>query len=123
MHENAKYLANWDVTAPKAIFVADRIGYRSNKPLLKEIANKYQGTALIVQLGTAEKVSSDLLSWDQFRRVDPSEIHPDLHSVDEFWTQEDSHIPLCIQFTSGTTGPRKAAMLTHQFVSHLKFVM
>ncbi|KAA8648041.1 Nonribosomal peptide synthetases (NRPS) [Aspergillus tanneri] len=105
-----------DFIDPKAIFMAERIGYRNNKNLLKELAAKQQRTSLIVQLGTSEKVSSNVLSWDEFRQIEPNGTQPGLHSVDQYWVEENPHAPLCIQFTSGTTGPRKAAIVTHHNV-------
>ncbi|RAQ49584.1 AMP dependent CoA ligase [Aspergillus flavus] len=106
-------LATVDFIEPKAIFIADRIGFRNNAKLLKELADKHQNPSLIVQLGTAEKVSSNVLSWHDFRHVQNSKTQPDLHSLEQYWGRGDPQDALSIQFTSGTTGSRKATVGTH----------
>ncbi|UCK58409.1 putative NRPS-like protein biosynthetic cluster [Aspergillus flavus] len=107
-------LATVDFIEPKAIFIADRIGFRNNAKLLKELADKHQNPSLIVQLGTAEKVSSNVLSWHDFRHVQNSKTQPDLHSLEQYWGRGDPQDALSIQFTSGTTGSRKATVGTHR---------
>ncbi|KAB8212599.1 hypothetical protein BDV34DRAFT_218975 [Aspergillus parasiticus] len=107
-------LATVDLIEPKAIFIADRKGFRNNAKRLKELAEKHQRSTLVVQLGTAEKVSGNVLSWHEFRHVQTSETLLGLHSLEQYWGWGNPQDALCIQFTSGTTGPRKAVISTHR---------
>ena len=100
---------------PVAIFVADRIGYRKNSSLLNELTRRKGGDTLIVRLPTATSVEegfSGVLSWGEFRAGEPNDSHDGL--LEQYWAGSGPDDVFCVQFTSGTTGPRKAAMLSHR---------
>ncbi|OKL56547.1 hypothetical protein UA08_08046 [Talaromyces atroroseus] len=98
---------------PAAIFIADRIGYRNNKALLNILSKERENQPLVVQMGTAAKFNGNVATWKEFLYgASNSAIEPDL--LQRYWGQGDADDGLCIQFTSGTTGPRKAALVTHR---------
>ncbi|KAI9147512.1 putative acyl-CoA synthetase YngI [Paramyrothecium foliicola] len=105
-------LAAIDFLEPTAIFVANRIGYRNNTSLLSRIVEEKPGSPLVVQIGDTSTQAGGILNWREFLSQD---VQP---SEDEFsqrhWAQVCPEATLCIQFTSGTTGPRKAAMASNQ---------
>ncbi|KAK3339656.1 amp dependent CoA ligase [Lasiosphaeria hispida] len=113
-----------DLLDPVAIFIADRIGYRKNNALLAELTRARAQTSLIVKLpgvvpAPFEKASGEprgaLLSWDEFgyhRKSDANDQDDGL--LAQYWSKADPNDTTCVQFTSGTTGPRKAAMISHQ---------
>ncbi|XWW92244.1 hypothetical protein V2A60_000167 [Cordyceps javanica] len=96
---------------PKAIFIANRIGYRRNGPLLDQLVSQSSvalSKPLICCLGKPEKLPENVLSWAEFNS------NHEVGLGENYWGQINPQETLCIQFTSGTTGPRKAAMLTHR---------
>ncbi|KAL4735233.1 hypothetical protein BDV11DRAFT_174031 [Aspergillus similis] len=95
---------------PKAIFVADRIGYRKYGPLIADIAKARRASSLVVRLGSAA-VFEGVHTWEEF--LQPGGAVQDPNLVASYWGMPGSNDPMCIQFTSGTTGARKAAMLSH----------
>ena len=98
-------------TEPTAIFVAERIGYRKNDDLLAELARTNASASLIVRLGDTErKAGGRVLTWREFNQATSQENS----LLGEFWAKPHPDDTLCVQFTSGTTGPRKAAMLSHR---------
>jgi mevalonyl-CoA ligase len=67
-------------------------------------------------MGTTAKFNEHVTTWQQFLYgASSSTIEPDL--LQRYWGQGDANDGLCIQFTSGTTGPRKAALVTHRYSS------
>ncbi|KAH8799094.1 putative amp dependent CoA ligase [Xylogone sp. PMI_703] len=108
---------------PKAIFIADRIGFRNNKSLLEQLSSKNQNKSLIVQLGVTKTSPNNVLTWHEFRQVKVGENQHGLDILAQYWARGDPHDTLCIQFTSGTTGPRKASMLSHRNLINNAFLV
>ncbi|PQE22356.1 long-chain-fatty-acid- ligase protein [Rutstroemia sp. NJR-2017a WRK4] len=104
-------LAAVEFLNPAAVFVADKIGYRKNATLLKQLAKHPEYAPLVVQLGTTEKVCENILTWSEFSQGELNASTSDL--LEQSWAVGTSSDTICIQFTSGTTGPRKAAMVSH----------
>ncbi|KAF2823437.1 putative amp dependent CoA ligase [Ophiobolus disseminans] len=106
-------IAAVDFLDPAAIFVAGRIGYRKNDDLLASLAQTRTRDSLVVRLSTSERPHVDgLKTWDEFLNVPSDHDHRSL--LTQFWAASHPDDTLCVQFTSGTTGLRKAAMLSHQ---------
>ncbi|ETS84287.1 hypothetical protein PFICI_02312 [Pestalotiopsis fici W106-1] len=104
-------LAAVEFLDPKAIFVADRIGYRKNNALLAELVNRRGLTTCLVQLTTGKPTES-VPSWREFLQMEQMDGDgSDL--LAQNWATCHPGDAVCIQFTSGTTGPRKGAMITH----------
>ncbi|CAI7598026.1 unnamed protein product [Penicillium pancosmium] len=103
-----------DFLDPAAVFVAERIGYRSNRVSLERIAERLadsgHGKLIVWPVSGPAQSDDDYLTWTSFRQ---SGLKVEDNLIDRYWGQVDPNDVLCIQFTSGTTGPRKASMLTH----------
>ncbi|KAH6652740.1 putative amp dependent CoA ligase [Truncatella angustata] len=96
---------------PKVIVVAERIGYRKYHDLLEElIERKVHERSVIIQLGTTQPTLRDVLPWNKFFQ---SKMNISAELFDSYWGKAEPDDALCLQFTSGTTGPRKGALLTH----------
>ncbi|KAK6072312.1 AMP-binding enzyme [Seiridium cupressi] len=104
-------LAAVDFLDPKAIFVADRIGYRKNNALLAELVKQRGLTTSFVQLGTG-KVTENVPAWQDFLETTQGDVNG-IDLLAQHWATCLPDDAVCIQFTSGTTGPRKGAMITH----------
>lgn len=87
---------------------------------MSELVRTRADSSLIVRLKTIEKTSEkDVITWDEFRRRDSGQ---DRTLLEQYWAKSQPSDTLCVQFTSGTTGPRKAAMLSHQYVYGIPLV-
>ncbi|KAI1441713.1 amp dependent CoA ligase [Annulohypoxylon stygium] len=96
---------------PKAIFIADRIGYRKNKSLLTLLSRRQTSASNIVELTREGENCGKKSAWSEFLQNDAAS---DIDLLTQYWAKADENDTFCIQFTSGTTGPRKAAMLSHR---------
>lgn len=94
-------------TECKVFFTTKRIGRLDQGPLLDQLAARATGPKVVILRGDSEGYTSygDLLSRGS--RVDPDRLH-------EAEMKVVPHFVCNLQFTSGTTGLPKAAMLTHQ---------
>lgn len=115
MSTSPRFRADTSGKDPSAIFVADRIGHRKNVDLLSDLATAPSRIPLIVRFAMLEKEpGGPVLTWDQFIRK-PSDDADYYGQLDRYWARANPDDTLCVQFTSGTTGPRKAAMLSHRY--------
>ncbi|KAL5120854.1 hypothetical protein ACEQ8H_001335 [Pleosporales sp. CAS-2024a] len=99
---------------PAAIFIAGRIGYRKNDDVLDSLIDSY-GNKSMMLVGIATKVGDTdegLITWDKFLETRIGNEHRILFQ--KHWAACHIDDTLCVQFTSGTTGPRKAAMVSHR---------
>ncbi|KAK4201975.1 putative acyl-CoA synthetase family [Triangularia verruculosa] len=105
-----------ELLEPTVIFIADRIGYRKNIGLLAELTHLEAQSPLIVRLPAVtavETIAQGVVSWDEFLQRGSGESQED-GLLAQYWAKSDPNDTFCVQFTSGTTGPRKAAMLSHR---------
>jgi mevalonyl-CoA ligase len=67
----------------------------------------------VVRLAAGDVTPEGVTSWDKFlgSREEASSGH---NRLMQYWARAEPGDTLCVQFTSGTTGPRKAAMLSHR---------
>ncbi|KAK9770545.1 putative Amp dependent CoA ligase [Seiridium cardinale] len=113
-------LAAVDFLNPRAIFISERIGYRKNHDLVAALTNKPAHTKLlVVQVGNAGRSLQGVLSWNEFIQNRPDSAT----ALDEHWGKNDPDEALCLQFTSGTTGARKGALLTHRNLINNAFLV
>lgn len=96
---------------PKAVFVAEQIGYRKYGKVWSELTENAT-VPLLVSLGSKAATAEGVRTWEQFLEEDTIVSSSDL--VSQYWGSVSSEDILCLQFTSGTTGPRKAASLSHR---------
>ncbi|KAK4171232.1 putative acyl-CoA synthetase family [Triangularia setosa] len=104
-----------ELLEPAVIFIADRIGYRKNNALLNELTQLQAQAPVIVRLPALTPVADtagEILSWDDFLQKSSDDCRDNM--LAQYWAKPDPNDTLCVQFTSGTTGPRKAAMLSHR---------
>lgn len=97
-------------TDPTVFFVSDEVNRKSSMPLLQRLRKDKGGIKHVVMTRWDQLPHRLEPTWDDVldaaRSVDSSELEQLEKTIDA-----DSTVNL--QFTSGTTGAPKAAMLTH----------
>ncbi|KAK4136299.1 acetyl-CoA synthetase-like protein [Trichocladium antarcticum] len=105
-----------DFSECKVFFTTKRIGRLDQDPLLSQLSARATGPKVVILRGESEGHSTyaDLLS--QGARISPDRLHQAEHKV-------LPHMVCNLQFTSGTTGLPKAAMLSHHnIVNNSRFI-
>lgn len=98
---------NRDITECKVFFTTQKIGRVDNTRLLIQLDNEVKKPKVIILRGPNGKYPT----YDQLVKSSRSRPHEKLLEV----TRRVLPHQVCnLQFTSGTTGNPKAAMLTHQ---------
>jgi len=92
----------------KILFTTLRIGLHDNRPLLARLANS-QGTIHETVL-----LRSESERFTSYKSLVELGIRTSDDKLGATTTQVGTHDVCNLQFTSGTTGHPKAAMLTHQ---------
>ncbi|PSR73959.1 short-chain-fatty-acid-CoA ligase, partial [Coniella lustricola] len=103
-------------TACKFLFTTKKIGRLDNEPLLAQLAARHDGPKVVILRGDSSGYTT---YQDMIRQGGKQEPH-------EMYKHETKVSPydVCnLQFTSGTTGNPKAAMLTHHnIVNNSRFI-
>lgn len=94
----------------KIVFTTPSIGRMDNTRLLGDLDNLDRGPKVIMLRGEAGKYTT----YDDLIKVASRKNHDKLY---EAMRRVSPHQVVNLQFTSGTTGLPKAAMLTHQYAS------
>lgn len=105
-----------EFTACKFFFTTKKIGRTNNEPLLAQVAAKDNAPKVVILRGESEgyRTYEDMIL--QGSKQDPAELYSQETKVSTY--------DVCnLQFTSGTTGNPKAAMLTHHnIVNNSRFI-
>jgi long-subunit acyl-CoA synthetase (AMP-forming) len=102
-----KGLANSSYADCKVFFTTKQIGRLDNRPLLKELASDPEAPITIILRGDSEGFSTYKDTLQRGGKVSPNLLYAAEERV-------LPHLICNLQFTSGTTGFPKAAMLSHQ---------
>ncbi|KKK13972.1 hypothetical protein ARAM_000223 [Aspergillus rambellii] len=111
-----------ELIEPRMVFVSRRIGFRKNDKMI-QMVSAATGTPeklpQVIYFGAQTSEYGTALSYDQFlergKTLGEDHVHEDTHVAPED--------VCCFQFTSGTTGPRKASMLSHRnFINNGRLV-
>lgn len=105
------------VTECKILFTTPMIARFDNGPLLEKLHEEDLTTTLpdLKSVCLIRGEYSDFIKYDEF--IHEAESIPD-HILDIFDGIISPYDVANLQFTSGSTGNPKAAMLTHQYVSY-----
>ncbi|KAK4457157.1 putative long chain fatty acid acyl-CoA [Cladorrhinum samala] len=100
----------------KVFFTTKKIGRLNQEALLTQLANKPKSPKVVILRGDSEGYTTYKELLAQGSRVSPDRLH---HAE----TKVLPHMVCNLQFTSGTTGLPKAAMLTHHnIVNNSRFI-
>ncbi|KAK3904698.1 putative acyl-CoA synthetase YngI [Staphylotrichum tortipilum] len=105
-----------DFSECKVFFTTKKIGRLDQTPLLTQLAARAQGPKVVLLMGESDGYTTYRDLQIQGARIDPDRLH---HAEAKVLP----HTVCNLQFTSGTTGLPKAAMLTHHnIVNNSRFI-
>lgn len=100
------------------MFIAEKIGYRSNADIISWAVTAFEKSVIVIGsksdallpegCATFHSFSDGVVTDQQTNGWDPTVV------LEDIWSKTPTSDPCCFQFTSGTTGPRKASMLSHR---------
>lgn len=104
---------------PKLVFIAGKIGYRSNIDALRQIALSLPGQVVIIGSNASTSTSASLpescVQFASYLAGTGDSDERDMNTqLDLVWGKTPNSSPCCFQFTSGTTGARIVSMITSQ---------
>lgn len=103
-------------TACKIFFTTKKIGKTNNEPLLAQLATKDDGPKVIILRGDSE-------GYQTYENMIEQGSQQDSYRLYKQETEVSTYDVCNLQFTSGTTGNPKAAMLTHHnIVNNSRFI-
>ncbi|PGH09908.1 hypothetical protein AJ80_07618 [Polytolypa hystricis UAMH7299] len=105
-------------TEPHTLFLMDVVDRRSTKPLLEKLAKDRGNIKNVVLTRWDQLPGKPPATWDDVLSMADSVSPAALESLEK---TVDIHSTANIQFTSGTTGSPKAAMLTHSNIGNNGF--
>jgi len=99
----------------RMLFTSEHIGRFDNAPLLERLSEEDIATELpdLKTVCLIRGTNDTFIHYDEF--IGEAELIPE-HILDIFDNIISPHDVANLQFTSGSTGNPKAAMLTHQYV-------
>ncbi|KNG82420.1 hypothetical protein ANOM_009262 [Aspergillus nomiae NRRL 13137] len=98
-------------TEASLLFIGDMVNFKSTRPLIQHIqAHPVPGLKQTVLIRTNYVDTIELVTWDDILRLGNSVSLQDLHQAQH---SVHCHDIAYVQFTSGTAGVPKAAMLSH----------
>lgn len=100
----------WKPLEPLALFIADEVNYASTEPLFRHLADQSSSLKYLIRTRAAPSYTGPELTYEAVLARGSSVTASELQKVESSVQKDDV---VNIQFTSGTTGSPKAAMLTH----------
>lgn len=117
MKQRRRWLTERAILEPQSIFLAHRIGYRSNADIVQWAGSELPGHTIVIGSDDTASLPEGCVPFNLFLTGANAAEHKgdaDLKvALNQVWGQTPASSACCFQFTSGTTGARKASMLSH----------
>ncbi|KAI5919320.1 putative amp dependent CoA ligase [Camillea tinctor] len=102
-----------EAVEPRCVFISQKIGFRNNAALIDHATKNVKKGSVVILGGTGASIPESCISFDELLTGSTSIEQQDVLTLEDFWGKSPASAPCCFQFTSGTTGKRKASMLSH----------